>query len=54
MTNDRHDRELRKLEHDARPIVVHIKAPYREETLNEIKALGIPRLEIVRDGEYEF
>lgn len=43
-------RELRKLTRPARVFVMHIKARYRAEVLAELKALGLPNLEIAQFG----
>lgn len=49
-------RELRKLDHDGIDILtVHLKPSYREIVINELKALGIPKLEVMEAGRiYEW
>ncbi len=48
--------ELRKLDHNGIDILtVHLKPAYREKVVQELKALGIPRLEIMETGHtYEW
>jgi ribonuclease BN (tRNA processing enzyme) len=48
--------ELRKLDHNGIDILtVHLKPAYREKVVEELKALGIPRLEIMETGHtYEW
>ncbi len=49
-------RELRKLDHNGIDILtVHLKPAYREKVVQELKALGIPKLEIMETGHtYEW
>ena len=49
-------RELRKLNHDGLDILtVHLKPSYRETVAKELKALGVPKLEIMEAGRvYEW
>ena len=49
-------RELRKLNHDGLDILtVHLKPSYRETVVKELKALGIPKLEVMEAGRvYEW
>jgi ribonuclease BN (tRNA processing enzyme) len=50
------NRELRKLEHNGLDILtVHLKPAYRETVARELKALSIPKLEIMETGRtYEW
>lgn len=50
------NRELRKLDHNGIDILtVHLKPAYREKVAEELKALDIPRLEIMEPGRtYEW
>lgn len=48
-------RELEKLERNVPVFAVHLKAATREQTAEELAALGVPHLEIVTPGrEYRF
>ncbi len=43
--------ELKKLKHNGLDILtVHLKPTYREKLIEELKALGIPRLEVMEPG----
>jgi ribonuclease BN (tRNA processing enzyme) len=44
-------REIQKLKRPAALIAVHIKARFRTEVTNELKALGLPNLQIGRFGK---
>ena len=44
-------RELQKLSHNGLDILtVHLKPSYREKLIEELKALGIPRLSVMEPG----
>ena len=55
-TPDSLNRELRKLNHKGIDILtVHVKPAYRETVIEELKALGIPKLEVMEMGRaYEW
>jgi ribonuclease BN (tRNA processing enzyme) len=50
LTPSQFARETQKLKRPARWIAVHIHPRYREQTIRELEALGIPGLEIGRFG----
>jgi ribonuclease BN (tRNA processing enzyme) len=55
-TPDSLKQELRKLDHNGIDILtVHLKPAYRERVVEELKALGIPKLEVMEAGRiYEW
>jgi ribonuclease BN (tRNA processing enzyme) len=55
-TPDSLRQELRKLDHNGIDILtVHLKPAYRERVVEELKALGIPKLEVMEAGRvYEW
>jgi ribonuclease BN (tRNA processing enzyme) len=48
-------REVQKIKHPVTVLAVHLKAQFRDRVVQELQALGLPRVELARfDREYEF
>ncbi|MBV8116267.1 MAG: 3',5'-cyclic-nucleotide phosphodiesterase [Silvibacterium sp.] len=55
LTTDMFAREVAKIPPGVRIVAIHIKVRYREQVIRELKALGLPNLEIGEcEKDYEF